>query len=749
MHHMRFTLLWLMFFRLGLILMIVVMHGVANAAQNPVILDADQFTYDNQKTIVQATGNVKITQLNQTLSADKIIYNVNDDFAYAEGNVVLEDGNGDTHYAETLELNDQMREGVVQGIFSVLEDESRLWAAKAVRESPEKHVLKDARYTPCKACDSDPDKTPPWALRASEVTHDKEEARISYDNVRFEAWGVPVAYAPYFSHPDGTVTQKSGFLTPELGFGSDDGFHFMMPYYWAISPSMDATIGVKAFSKSAPQLNLELRKRYENAAYTVQTSGIYSDRTDSVNGNDVTIDEELRGHIEADALWNINNKWRAGADVYLASDEQYLDQYDIDDEDVLENRLYVERFDKRDYASVQLLAFQDLRLDEEVDQPNALPLANMNFMGAPNSALGGRFKWDTSFLSLYREGNEQDMSRASSEIAWQRQDILALGLVTETSLAVRGDAYYTTDRDIAKTRANEDGNQFDDRVIPTAHVEMAYPLQKQLSASQIRIKPRISLTARPDIDNDSDIPNEDSQDAQIDYLNLFEADRFPGLDRVEDRSRVNYGVEAGYYTDEGDEFTAGLGQSFRFDDEDNPFLNGSGFEQQSSDIVGQVGASFDDHRHNMNYRFQIDGRHMNAERHEFYGGTKINRTTLSAIYLYEKGSAGTEFTESREQVQASARYSINDNWGINASALYDLGEDEGLRQSIAGVSYDDDCFGITAEFQRDLQRDATGSSDTSVLLRFRLKNLGEFETTAYDGGSDSDETDIDESLTTP
>jgi len=447
-----------------------------------------------------------------------------------------------------------------------------------------------------------------------------------------------------------------------------------------------------------------------------------------------------------DALWNINKNWRAGADLYLASDEQYLDQYDIDDEDVLENRLYIERFDNRHYASAELLAFQDLRLDEDVDQPNALPLANMNFVGAPNSALGGRFEWDTSFLSLYRTGNEQDMNRLSSTLEWQRQDILPLGLVTTSSLSLRGDSYYTTDRDIADSDPSQDDDQYDDRIIPTAHLEIAYPLHKNLKTSQIQIKPRVSFTARPDIDNDSDIPNEDSQDAQIDYLNLFEADRFPGLDRVDDNSRANYGIEVGYYTNDGNEFTAGIGQSYRFNDDDNPFVNGSGFETQSSDIVGQIGANFDDYRHNLNYRFQIDGRQLNAERHEFYGATSIKNMRLSATYLYEKGSEGTEFTQSREQIKASARYNIDDNWAVNATALYDLGEDEGLRESLAGLSYDDDCFGITAEVQRDLQRDSTGSDDTSVLLRFRLKNLGEFETTAYDGGGDDNDLDEDSGL---
>lgn len=707
----------------------------------PIVMDANELIYEKNAGTITAMGAVEVVQGGRILRAKKIIYNIGDDFAYAEGGVVLVDPSGDTHFAQRLELSDQMRRGVLTKLYSELEDGSRLWAKTATRESPQKHVLKDARYTPCKACETNSDETPTWAIRAADVTHDKDNALISYEDMRFEAWGVPIMYAPYFSHPDGSVEQKSGFLTPQIGFGSDFGFNVMVPYYHVIDPSLDVTAGLRFFTRETPQLNLEVRKRFSDALLTVETSMAHSKRTEIVNGVEREREKDLRGHVNIEGLWNIDRKWRAGSEIYLASDEQYLDQYDIDDEDVLENRLYVERFDNRDYASVELLAFQDLRTDLNVDQPNALPFANMGFVGAPNSALGGRFAWDSSFLSLFREGNEQDMNRLSSTMSWQRQDILPFGLTSQVDFAMRGDVYYTKDRDIAKINANEKQSKFDNRFIPTANLEIAYPLQKRLSKSQIVIKPMVSITARPDVDNDSKVPNEDSQDAQIDTANLFDLDRFPGLDRVEDRTRVNYGTHVGYYSDAGDEFSAFLGQSYRFNNTDNPFQNGSGLNEQASDIVGQVNASFDNNKHNLNYRVQIDGQSLNAERHEVYAGIEIYDTRLSTMYLFEKGSKGTEFANSRQQIRLSSNHKIDENWSVIASGLYDFGEDEGLRESQLGIGYDDDCFGITLVADRDLQTGSSGANKTTVFARFRLKNLGEFETTAYSGSSGGSSTD--------
>lgn len=713
--------------------------AVGDTSELPADMTADQFIYEQEKNLLTAKGNVEVVYNGQTLKAQSVVYDIQDDFAYAEGNVVLTDPSGDTHYADRIELSNQMRQGVVEQLYSVLDDGSRIWAKSAERQNLETHVMNDARYTPCKACAAHPDETPTWALRASKVTHDKEDAMIKYENVRFEALGVPIAYAPYFSHPDGTIEQKSGFLAPVVGFGSKFGFNAMVPYYWAINPSFDMTAGVRFFTAETPQLNVEMRKRFSDALLTIQTSAAHSERTINRNGVEFTKDAEMRGHLKVDGLWNINNKWRAGSEVYLASDEQYLDEYDIDDEDVLENRLYVERFDDRDYASAELLAFQDLRTDLDVDQPNALPYANMSFVGKPNSLAGGRLKWDSSYLSLFREGNEQDMNRLSSTLSWQRRDILPLGFVSRMDLAMRADSYYTSDRTIAKTDPTEDKSKFDSRAFPTANLEVGFPLHKPLSSGQIRVKPTVGITVRPDINNNSDIPNEDSLDAQIDAANLFEIDRFPGLDRVEDRSHVNYGTQVGYYSHDGDELSAFVGQSYRIDNDDNPFQNGSGLDDTQSDIVGQINASLDDNKHNLNYRFQLDGKTFDAERHEVYGSTEVYDTRLFVNYLFEKGSPGTEFVESREQVRASMKHQIDENWSVSASTLYDLGEDHGLRESQIGIGYDNDCFGITGVVDRDLQSDVSGANDTTVFVRFRFKNLGEFETQAYSASSSDDD----------
>jgi LPS-assembly protein len=59
----------------------------------------------------------------------------------------------------------------------------------------------------------------------------------------------------------------------------------------------------------------------------------------------------------------LNAKDRAGFDVRLASDDSFLRRYDISNDDVLENRAYIERFDERNYVGLYTYGFQSLRED--------------------------------------------------------------------------------------------------------------------------------------------------------------------------------------------------------------------------------------------------------------------------------------------------------------------------------------------------------------------------------------------------
>lgn len=685
---------------------------------------------------ITASGNVELVQGARILRADSVTYNLKTDTVMARGNISLTEPNGDVHFADEVELRNEMRSGFVGGLESYIAEGGKFTAEEGERISETLIVMRNASYTPCD-CEEDEEGNPAWQIRAEEVTLDEGSNKIKYKNARFEIFGVPVAYTPFLAHPDGKVKRKSGLLSPQVGFDSQLGFVVTQNYYYDIAPNRDMTVGAMLTSQEVPVALAQYRHRFAQADLQIDGSATYSERSDSIGGQEVITDDEFRGHLFAESQWSINEKWRAGLDVQVTTDDQYLREYDFSGDDVLENELYVERFSGRNYAAGRLLAFQDVRVEEEqTDQPNVLPEIELNFIGEPNHVAGGRWEVQTSALQLQRDDG-QDVTRFVGEAGWQRRDVLDFGLVNTVDLSVRGDAYHVSDRDVAVVGSGRSNEGSDTRFLPRAHMVSSLPFVKPMERVQAVIEPVAALTVAPDIDDvDSSIPNEDSQDVQVDASNIFEPDRFPGRDRLEDRSRVTYGVRSGVYGYGGSHGDVFIGQSYRFKENDNPFPVGSGLERQESDWVGQVAGVYDD-RYGVNYRFQLNGNDFSSRRHEVDGYADFGRLDLGTRYLFAESLGGTDIDESREQIFGSASYDLTRNWRVRGSVLEDLGANPGLREATFGFDYFGCCLSFSATVQRNITSDVSGDSGTDVKFRIGLKGLGEFQTSQSGGYSGS------------
>lgn len=683
----------------------------------PVNFQAKQLLHDDQKQTVTAIGDVELVQGQKILRADKMVYNLATDTVSAIGNVSLLDETGDIHFAEYVELTTNMKEGFVHELLSLLADGSRFTAAEAKREEGIRTTMTDATYTPCKVCEANPE--PVWQLKADKVVHDEQEKSVRYKNARLEVLGVPLAYSPIFSHADPSVKRKSGFLRPDYGWGSETGSFVEGGYYFGnISPDKDATLKVRPSTLGGTLVQGQWRQRFERGRVEVNASGVSSDRTEE----DGRVEENrLRGHIFADGRYDIDDQWRAGFGVRRASDKSFLRLYDISNENVLRNYAYAERFAGRDYSRIMALNFQDVRLGVRPDQPDAIPSAEHRMIGSPGSLLGGRWEAGVSSLILHRDLEGQDVQRGSTDIGWEKRHIFSNGLKTLVNASARGDLYAVQDN----VALPPDSSTEAARAHATAGLTAGYPLTRRFSNARVILEPVVGLRATSHVDeNDTDIPNEDSVDIQFDANNLFEENRFPGFDRIEDGARVDYGLRTSAHRDDGGYVRTFIGQSRRFDD-DNVFPTGSGLEENDSDVVGQVNVGLNTY-FTGDYRFQLDSDDLSVKRHELMASGKIDRLSAYTRYIYADVIQGTGFTETREQVLLGGGYKINDNWSTSGSALTDLGEEPGLRRAKAGAYYADECFSFAVEGVRNLTSDAAGESETVLMMRIGLKNIGEF-----------------------
>jgi len=687
----------------------------------PVLLQADEITYDRDLGVVTARGHVEIARGDRVVHADTVSYNEKAQTVTASGNVSLTDEHGNTVFADYAELTRDLKEAAIESIRLLLADKSRLAAASGKRTGGNINELDYAVYSPCQLCAEDPTRAPLWQIKAVKVTYNEAEHKIEYEDATFELFGVPVLYTPYFEHPDGTVKRASGFLTPQFGLSGKLGGHVQIPYFWAISPDKDLTIAPIFSTNEYPVMLGTYRQRVEDGLFSITLSGTLSDeREPSVGLNE----DDFRGHVDATGRFDIDQNWRWGFDIERATDKTYERLFDFSDERTLTSRGFAEMFDGRSYASFQTYSFYSTRASDVNDEaPIVAPLMDYNYVSEP-VALSGYFTFDADAMVLSRISG-RDTRRVSLNGGWRMPYTSTWGDVTTISATVRADLYQFNDLDPHSDDPNPAGPTDDGvsgRLFPQLSVEWRYPFVRAHDGWQEVVEPIAALTAAPNKSNFGHIPNEDSLDVEFDDTNLFDPDRFAGLDRVDTGQRATYGLRWSFVTDGGGSGSVFVGQSYQFNEDVN-FAVGSGLENNFSDIVGSVQVSpiedFD-----LLYRFRYDTNSLNARRNEVLisaGPPKLH-LDLDYAFLSNEADPNAEFGD-RQEIAGKVSSQFTDYWSGFVGGRYDIESDRVLSYGF-GIEYEDECFDIRASLEREEFQDQERDPDWKVLFRIGLKNLG-------------------------
>ncbi len=694
---------------------------ISPPSQDPgVLITAEQVQHDQAKGVVSAEGKVEITTDERILRADRVSYDTRNDVVSAEGNVVILEPTGEVFFADKVQLRDQLRNGFIFGIRALLSDNSRMAANAASRRDGNKTIMSKAVYSPCNLCPDNPGRAPLWQLKAHKVEHNQLAQRIDYKDVVLEVYGVPIAYSPFFSHPDPTVKRKSGFLAPSLKSTSELGSMVTVPYYWVIAPHRDLTFSPTFTTKEGVILAGEYRERTETGEYKFDASVTYPEKRDA--NNQLEGDREIRGHLRGDGKFDIDDTWRWGFSAFASSDDTYLDRYRISGSDVLESNAYIEGFRGRNYAAANAWAYQDLRQNQESGQtPHVLPLLEYSYVGEPGK-LGQRFNFETSFLSLVRTDG-RDTTRMSANVGWRLPYIGPAGDVYTLNANVRADGYVVNDSDGSLNRSG--GNQedgFDGRIWPTLSFDWRYPFVRRDGTTRQIIEPIVQAVVTPNEGNSKNIPNEDSQSFEFDDTNLFSENRFPGIDRVEDGPRLNYGLRAGVYGESGGYSSFLFGQTLRAR-KSGTFDGNTGLEEHLSDYVGRIQIVPGPYL-SYTQRFRMDRDSLNIRRNEIdlEAGPKALRFKVGYAEL-EDELANDEFI-SREELRLSGTAKITPNWTLTAYDQIDLTDDGGTIKYGGTLTYLDECIEVSFGMERRFTQDRDIQPSTDFNFRVVLRGLG-------------------------
>jgi LPS-assembly protein len=445
-----------------------------------------------------ARGNVRIRQDRWSLYADEVEVDQKEETFTARGSVLfLERGN--QIHGSSLRFNYGTGQGVIYEAQGFLLPSTSFSADELHREDERTYRLVNARYNSCAVCQPPPYA---WEVRASEVTIHPEEYLWGTHGT-FRVKGVPAMYLPIFRYP--LADRQTGFLTPHFGSNSQEGFIYGQEFFWAISDSQDATLGLIYRSKRGVSPTVEYRYILENGRGSLNSQYLY----------DRELDED-RYVVNFRHQQTFTPALTGKADINVRSDRNFPEEFSVG---------FEERTNLINSSSAFLsyaLPRHIVSLAGQFFQTRAPDASTMDeeFLRGPELAVTSFEQplWDASPL-LFRQESTFVYLDQVDEISAARVDlhprlslpiVLASYLTFTPSVAVRGTFYSRGAQDIEEDAVSrglvELGTEFSSRLFRTFPVD-----GERLRGIRHTVEPRIAYLYIPEVTQD-DLPQFDATD---------------------------------------------------------------------------------------------------------------------------------------------------------------------------------------------------------------------------------------------
>ncbi|MER2607226.1 MAG: LPS-assembly protein LptD [Siculibacillus sp.] len=669
------------------------------------VVEADQVVYDDARDSVTAEGNVTIYYRGNVLTARTVTYFRGPKRVVAEGDARLVDKDGNVLTSPKIDVTEGFSDGFVDSLRIDTIDRSRFAAESAKRSDGNTTVFEKGVYSACQTCVNEPGKPPFWQIKAARIKHDQGEKTIYYEDARLEMLGVPIAWVPFFMHPDPSAYRKTGFLLPRVINSNTLGLGIQVPFYWAPVDDWDTTFSPVALSRQGVLGDVEVRHRFESGIVAVRGWGISQLHPEAFVGT--SGDRQLRGAFNTTATFSLSDKWSWGWDATILSDRRFLEQYHINGNgsDRAVSTVFLKGEGLRNYFEARLYRFSVTTDDNGFDaagnpllwsagidlqnkQPVVHPVVDYDFV-PEQSVAGGEISGHLNVTSLTRKTSDIDtagriygiagtFSRVSGIVAWRRQFIDGFGQVITPSASLRGDLFHNQSNDTVAVGNVRDGSL--GRIMPTLAVDYAYPFIAQTVIGAHTFEPIAQLAIRPSEQWTGRLPNEDAQSIVFDDTTLFRADKFSGWDRAEGGTRLNLGGRYTFQSTTGGSLSALFGRSyllsgvnsFRYPGYDELLADalagkpvpltafGSGLETNASDWVGRVALDS-----SIGFRLSAQGR--------FAADTfRLNRADIQASGSSGPLSASVTWAYMRTPdvvYDLLASYAANPAFGASATAV--------------------------------------------------------------------------------
>jgi LPS-assembly protein len=557
--------------------------------------------------------------------------------------------------------------------------------------------LEDVEYTTCPVGRSD------WLIRADSVSINTATSTATARDPRVEFFGVPVLRLPVMTFPVGNA-RKTGLLFPSFGTSTRGGVQLAVPWYWNIAPARDLTLTPTWYT--ARGVDLEADFRY----LTRHSRG-------GLLGNLMPHDSKTGAARSRWRLYNVTSlpgDWRLTLGGENVSDTRYFEDFAQGATDGA-STVFLARAAELSWRNTSLQAGLRVRNFQTLDQD--LAQADRPATEMPHLYLRGDWSLPDGALR-YGVDAEATRFRHPGQVQGWRLDAQP-----RVGLDFSGPGYFfrpgaLLDAAGYKLRGTAPGT--DDtphRTLPVFSADTGLIFESEdISSAQRRItlEPRLMYLYAPYRDQ-SQLPLFDTDEPDLNWIELFRTNRYVGLDRISDANQLSFGVTTQVYSSASGLrlLSTTIGQRFNFRSPRVRLPDEGPDSGDASDLIAQVELA--GYRNwNISTGIQWNPYAERTERAEArlqYRPGPRSVVNLGYRYQYDQ----------LEQAEASLAWPVGDKWHVYGRVLYSLREKQSIEQ-FAGFEYSSCCWSIRA-VGRDYVSRRTGARDRSIYLQLELKGL--------------------------
>ena len=661
---------------------------------------ADRLFLDGPNRLV-AEGNVEALSNTIRLRAARIVYDRATGALSITGPMVLSDGARVTMLADSAELSDSFRRGLIQSARVVFDDQLQIAAANVRRRDERFTEMSNVIASTCEICAEQ--QTPLWEMRASRVVHDSEERQLYFENAQFRLFGLPLLYLPRLRVPDPALERATGFLSPRFSVDTGHGIGLRAPYFIVLGPDRDLTLTPFVGAKGTRALDLRYRQAFASGKLEL---GALVARDQIRPGG-------ARGMIQAIGEFALGQGYKLSFNLIRASDRRLLDDYGRV-EAGLASDITLQRITRDARLRLQALDLRSLRVGDVSDTlPNSIGQAVYERRADVFGGVGGlRMELHAHMRRAPQAPNIRAMSRLSLDVDWRRDAILPGGIVGAFGVNLGIDHARISPAATAFARSTT-------RVSPNLMLDLRWPLVRAAPAGAVHVLEPVAqvILGRNNLAN---FPNDLSLMPELDEGNLFSLNRFAARDQREGGLRANLGLSWTRYDPAGWSGSLTIGRVWRQRDL-GQFSAASPLAGARSDWL--IAARLD-----TDAGLTMSGRTL------VESSGRIARTALEIDWATEDFMISTSYMRilpdpSENRLQTSSEWSfegsrkLDDNWTARVNWRYDAARKRAARIG-AGIGFENECLRFEAGIERRFSTAANPNATTNLAVNLDVLGVG-------------------------